>query len=130
MRIYSVHIRRGGLDPERDIVLVREGFSWPAALFAPFWALWCGLWIPAIALVLAIGGLMAISGALGASGVFTGIVLAGVAAVTGYIANDLYRANLERRGFVFQDIVAAQDRDSAEHRFFDRNPSLAAGIAT
>ena len=30
MRLYSVHLRRHGLDPDRDIVLVKEGFSWPA----------------------------------------------------------------------------------------------------
>ncbi|MBI2584926.1 MAG: DUF2628 domain-containing protein, partial [Rhodospirillales bacterium] len=34
MRLYSVHLRRHGLDPDRDLVLVKEGFSWPAFLLS------------------------------------------------------------------------------------------------
>ena len=47
MRLYSVHLRRHGLDPDRDIVLVKEGFSWPALLFSFLWALRHQLWLAA-----------------------------------------------------------------------------------
>jgi len=129
MRIYSAHIRRGGLDPERDIVLVKEGFSWPAALFAPAWALWHGLWVPAAIMFVSIGGLMAAAKGFGIGSDAAGLLLAGAATVIGFLANDLCRASLERRGFVMHDIVAAPSRESAEYRFFDRNPALAADIA-
>ena len=129
MRIYSVHIRRGGLDPERDIVLVKEGFSWPAALFSPVWGLWYGLWVPAGVMALAIGGLMAAAAGLGLGPDATGLLWSGLAVVIGYLANDLRCASLERRGFVLHDIVAAPNRETAEHRFFDRHPALAADVA-
>ncbi|MBI4365233.1 MAG: DUF2628 domain-containing protein, partial [Deltaproteobacteria bacterium] len=47
MRLYSVHLRRHGLDPDRDLVLVKEGFSWPAFLLSFLWALWQRLWLAA-----------------------------------------------------------------------------------
>ena len=40
MRVYSVHIRRHGLDYDRDIAVVKEGFSWPALCFGALWALY------------------------------------------------------------------------------------------
>ena len=129
MRIYSVHIRRGGLDPDRDIVLVKEGFSWSAALFAPAWALWRGLWASAAVMLLSLGGLIALATGLGGAGMAMGWVLVGFSSVVGFLANDLYRGSLERRGFVLQDIVAAPNRDGAEYRFFDRNPAIAADVA-
>ncbi len=129
MRIYSVHIRRGGLDPDRDIVLVKEGFSWPAALFAPLWALWRGLWASAVVILLSIGGVIALTTGLGMGSITAGWVLIGFMVVTGFLANDLCRGSLARRGFVLLDIVAAPNRDGAEHRFFDRNPAIATDVA-
>ncbi len=129
MRIYSVHIRRGGLDPERDIVLVKEGFSWPAALFVPVWAAWHGLWAAAAIMLVSMSGLMAVATGLGVGSGSEGLLLAGTATVIGFLANDLFRASLEWRGFVMLDIVAAPNREAAEFRFFDRNPALAADIA-
>ena len=52
MNTYTVHLRRHGLDPERDVVLVKEGFSWPAFFLSFLWALWHQLWLAA-ALILA-----------------------------------------------------------------------------
>ena len=50
MRVYTVHLRRHGLMPERDLVLVREGFSWWAFLFTSLWALWHRMWWEALGL--------------------------------------------------------------------------------
>jgi len=125
MRIYSVHIRRDGLDPDRDIVLVKEGFSWPAALFAPLWALWSELWIVATGMVLFIAGGAAIVVSLGFGSVASTWLSVGLAVLVGFLANDLLRDALERRGFVLRDVVVAANKDSAAFRFFDRNPELA-----
>ena len=54
MRLYSVHLRRHGLDPDRDSVLGKEGFSWPALLFSFLWALRHRLWLAAVAIFLAV----------------------------------------------------------------------------
>lgn len=129
MRVFTIHTRRSGLNPDRDIVVVKEGFCWPAFFFSVVWALWCRLWLVAVGLFVAeavTGGIMAW---LGANAVSRAIVSIGLALIIGVIGNDLRRWTLERRGFIESDIVAAADRDAAERRFFDRHPQLTAEYA-
>jgi len=129
MRIYTVHIRRGGLDPDRDIVLVKEGFSWSAALCAPVWAMWQGMWVTAIVALLVFGGVFFVVASFGLSSSATMWLLAGVAGILGFLATDLRLSSLRRSGFVFHDVVAAPNSDGAAYRFFERNPVLADDIA-
>lgn len=129
MRVYSAHIRRGGLDPDRDIVLLKEGFCWPAALFAPAWGLWHGLWMTAI-----IWGAVVIAPVIAVTAFhldhgFVGWLVFGAGLIAGFVGNDLRRAALTRNGFAFEDVVAGEDRFVAEYRFFERHPALAADIA-
>ena len=125
MKVFTVHTRRGGLDFDRDFVVIKEGFSWPAFLFSVIWAIWCRLWLVAAGLLL----VEAITGALMAllnAGMATQFILAGGLALgLGVFGNDLWRWTLARRGFVMSDIVAATDRDAAEQRYFERHPQLA-----
>ena len=53
MNVYTVHLRRHGLDPDRDLLVVKEGFSWPAFFLSFLWALWHRLWVPAAGVFLA-----------------------------------------------------------------------------
>jgi len=128
MRHYTVHLRRHGLDPDRDLVLVKEGFSWPAFFFSVLWALWHRLWLVAgiffliqlaMSLVLAVWTLDPVSASA---------VSVGAALIFGYAANDLRRWVLGRRGFVETAVVAADGRDGAERRFLDDEPALAADL--
>ena len=41
--IYPAHGRGRGRDDE-DVVLIKDGFSWPAFFFSLIWALWHRLW--------------------------------------------------------------------------------------
>jgi hypothetical protein len=56
MRVYTVHIhpRRRDADGlgDRDVVLVKEGFCWPALFFSVIWAIWKGLWLVALLFLL------------------------------------------------------------------------------
>jgi len=128
MRHYTVHLRRHGLDPDRDLVLVKEGFSWPAFFFSVLWALWHRLWLVAgifflvqlaMSLILAVWMLDPVAAI--AMSVGTALILA-------YAANDLWRWALERLGFVETAVVAADDRDGAERRFLDGDPALAVDL--
>ena len=128
MRHYTVHLRRHGLDPDRDLVLVKEGFSWPAFFFSVLWALWHRLWLVAgiffliqlaMSLVLAVWTLDPVSASA---------VSVGAALIFGYAANDLRRWVLGRRGFVETAVVAADGLDGAERRFLDDEPALAADL--
>ncbi|MBK8909359.1 MAG: DUF2628 domain-containing protein [Rhodospirillales bacterium] len=130
MRIYTVHLRREGLDPDRDIVLVKEGFNWPALFFSLLWALWHGLWLVALGLVLAEVILGATMRVLGAGPWIETAISTGVAVIFAFIANDLHRWTLKRRGFVEAGVIAGSNRHSAEVRLFDRNPDLFDGCAS
>ncbi|MEZ5775925.1 MAG: DUF2628 domain-containing protein [Hyphomicrobiaceae bacterium] len=63
MSLYTVHAPvppgdLSALDPA-DIVLVKDGFSWPAFMFGGLWLLVLGMWRELLAfLVLAVAGSM------------------------------------------------------------------------
>jgi hypothetical protein len=125
MRLYTVHVRRHGLDPDRDLVLVKEGFSWPAFFFSAFWALWHRLWLAALA-ILAANAALALAVVLTSPDPVTEIALSvGLAAIVGTVANDLYRRKLDKRGFLLAGVAAADDADAALRRFLDGDPALA-----
>jgi hypothetical protein len=125
MRLYSVHLRRHGLDPDRDLVLVKEGFSWPAFLLSFLWALWHRLWLAAAVIFAAHAALAGAVVLLGANPVAEIGFSLGLGAVVGYVANDLRRRKLSKWGFAFTGVVVADDVDSALRRYLDSDPALA-----
>ncbi len=126
MRIYTVHLRRHGLDPERDVVLVKEGFCWPGFFLSILWALWHRLWLVALALLLVEIAVSAGAIMLGLDSLSQTAVSVGVAVVIGYVANDLRRWSLSRQGFSEVAVVGAPDPVAASQRFHDLNPQLEA----
>lgn len=125
MRVYTVHMRYENLDPDRGVVLVKEGFCWPALFFSLFWALWCRLWWVALGLFVVHAVLSAALTFLGADPLSEAATSLGLAIMLGLFANDLKRWTLNRRDYREIGVVAAANMDAAEHRFFDLNPQLA-----
>jgi hypothetical protein len=128
MRHYTVHLRRHGLDPDRDLVLVKEGFSWPAFFFSMLWALWLRLWLVAVLFLLVQVILSLVLALWSPDPVSAAAVSAGATLILAFAANDLRRWTLRRLGFVETAVVAADDRDGAERRFLDGEPALAADL--
>ncbi len=129
MRLYTVHLRRRGPDAESDLVLIKEGFCWPAFFLVPLWALWHRLWLVAVVLFaadLALGGAALL---LPVDAVSQGAVTVGLAAIVGFVANDLRRRALKRRRFTLAAVVSAASREAAERRFLDGEPELAAELS-
>ena len=128
MRVYTVHMRRPALDPESDVLLVKEGFSWPAFFFSFVWALWSRLWLVAaglLALELAVGATLSLlDGDLWTQSA----VSLGLALLVGMLANDLKRWTLFRRSFLEVAVVTGSGIDAAERRFWDQRPQLAADL--
>jgi hypothetical protein len=129
MRVFTVHLRRHGLDPDRDVRLVKEGFNWGAFLFSFLWALWHRMWWTALGLfvVISLAGLAAealVSDPLAG----TAVLLALYAAV-GFVGNDLLRRHLAAQGFAESGPVCGEDRDDALYRFLDADPALARDLA-
>ncbi len=129
MRLYTVHLRRRRPDAESDLVLIKEGFCWPAFFLVPLWALWHRLWLIAVVLFatdLALGGAALL---LPVDAVSQGAVTVGLAAIVGFVANDLRRRALKRRRFTLAAVVSAASREAAERRFLDGEPELAAELS-
>lgn len=128
MRVYSIHLRTAALTPDRDALVIKEGFCWPAFFFGPLWALWHRMWFTCLGLF-AVWILMAIAGGLLRPDALTDTAVSlAVALIVGYGANDWRRAAVAARGWRMEGLAAAADRDAALRRFFDLHPD-AAGAA-
>ncbi len=125
MRTYTVHVRRNPVDPDRDLILVREGFNFWAFLFGFIWAAFNGLWLVAAGLFMIEGGLSLLTSSWDAPVIATIAHLA-LGLLIGFFANDLRRWTLSRRDYAMEAVVGAPDRDAAEQRYLDHTPDLAA----
>jgi len=118
VKIYSVQTLPWSSAIDSDVAFVVEGFSWPALIFGPFWALWHGMWRTAIVLLViavAIGGLGALAGlAADVISILQILIQIGL----GLWGNDLRRFALAKRGYVERAVVAGRNGEEAEHRYF------------
>jgi hypothetical protein len=107
------------LDRAEEIMFVREGFSWRAALFAPFWMLANRLWLPLIGYIVLIVLLDVALTAAGVESKWIGLAIVALNLAIGFEASSLKRWTLERRGWNFLGPVTGVSRDDCERRFFD-----------
>jgi len=122
MAIFTVHQpppRRyeGAPDPER-FAFVRDGFSFWAFLLGPLWMLRHRMWLVLVCYVAVIAVLLFGLRWAGASDVstFAGFMLA---LLVGIEAGTLRRFGLGRRGWTNLGVIVADNRETAERRFFD-----------
>ncbi|MDO8837548.1 MAG: DUF2628 domain-containing protein [Parvibaculum sp.] len=117
MRIYTVHELQGAPLDGAGIVLVKEGFSFPAFAFSWIWLLWHRLWV---ALALWIALLVAVSliaqNLLGAEA--TAICSLALQVLLGFEANDIRRWTLERKGYRMAGLAGGGNLEEAERAFF------------
>ena len=118
MRIYTVHIDPLSVADDQGAVIIAEGFSWPAAAFSLFWAVYHGLWDWAAVLLLAALALGAAVGFSGLDPISAVVVEVGFAVLVGVTSNDWRRWALSRRGYRLAAIVSADDEGAAEQRYF------------
>lgn len=116
MRAFTLH-----LAPGHPPLLIREGFSWGAFVFAPFWLLRHGLWLGLLAYA---AGFVAI-GALLPPG-WRGLLLLGLHLLAGFEARDLLRARLTRQGRGVRAVIFGMDEDTAFLRALSQDDVLRA----
>ncbi len=123
---YTVHIDHGS---DSDMVLVKEGFCWPAFFLSSVWALSCRMWLVAIGFfaVMTVSDFMMT--ALGLNSPIQWVILLGLGIGIGFVANDLRRWTLERRYWTMEGVVVASDLQSAERRFLENRPEIAAKLS-
>jgi hypothetical protein len=124
LRVYTIHHDPVSVGLESDFVVVKEGFSWPAFVFTALWALWHGMWLAFIVLVVAGIALDFAVQLVAADNVSSLAIGLGYALFVGFGANDWRRWTLARRGKALMGVVAAPDGETALHRYVDRNPDL------
>jgi hypothetical protein len=123
LKLYTVHERAAPAGADPDVVLVREGFSWLAAVFGLVWLLAHRLWL-ASAVYLVIAMLLAaadeVFGLRNAASAVLGLALA---VLTGYLGPEAKRWQLARSGYGLVGVVGGKNRDEAEHKLFAAWPA-------
>ena len=112
------------------MVLVREGFCWPAFFLTVLWALRHRLWRTLVVLLAIGAGLEAALYFAGADDVTVIAARLAYSLIVGFDANEWRREGLLRRGYRSLGVVAAAGREVALRRFFDLHPDLAADPRT
>lgn len=123
MTIYTVHAPppkadETAPDPER-FVFIRDGFGFWAFVLAPLWILWRRLWLVLLFYVAIIALLEGALWFIRANPTTRGVVVLLVSLLVGLEAASLRRWTLQRRGWRQLGVVAGDNCESAERRFFD-----------
>lgn len=121
-KLFTVHYREeasGSLTGlAEDAILVKQGFSWPAFLFAPLWLLFKRMWIVLLLFLALAGGVTALGVARWIPDDVVTMLGLGLHLLLGLEGNDLYRWTLARRRYRERAVVAADNRLAAERRYF------------
>lgn len=99
---------------------VRDGFSWLAFLFTPFWMLFNRLWLAFICYIVLIAVIGVGAMFVGIAGGAVTLASLALALLIGFEASTLQRRKLLRWRWQDRGIVVADGRDTAEQRFFAR----------
>jgi hypothetical protein len=119
MNIYTVHVKpESGL--KQKPVFIREGFNLAAFIFAAFWTLYQRLWLPSMFVVAFNLFIIFLASQPWLSPATLTVLDMGLHMVVGFMANDWLRAGMQKRGYVFADITAADSLLRAEQRYFER----------
>jgi hypothetical protein len=116
MRDYAILVRDRHPDRAPDIAVIPYGFSWGAVLFQALWALYRGVWLTAVVLLVAGLTIPVATGLLRLDPLVRAAVELGGAIVLALAAFDLARFELVRRGFALNGIVSARSLAEAEVR--------------
>jgi len=112
---WTAHIRDGA-----EPILVREGFSWGALVFGPFWLLAHQAWVPALFSFAAAILFLMLPGTTASV-----VLLLGLAVFLGLTGHDLCRWSVEQRGFALVYVLAGRTEAEAFGRLLHARPDLA-----
>jgi uncharacterized protein DUF2628 len=114
VKFWTAHIRAGAAP-----VLVREGFSWGALIFGPFWLAAHRAWIAAaVSLAAFILIVFLATDGIAAALLTTLVVLLGLS------GHDLRRWSLDLRGYLLAQVLVARNELEALERLLERRPDL------
>lgn len=118
MRIYAVYELQDPKAANQQVVLVREGFSWPALLIAPLWTLWHRMWPVAFVVWAATLGLAFLPQWVAGTDALSSLGSLTLMLVMGLVGNDLRVWWLNMAGFELSGVVGGRNVAEAEQRYF------------
>lgn len=123
MAAFTVHEPPGAgggrMERAESLLFVRDGFSWRAALFSPFYLFVRGEWLALAAYAVAALALVAVLRLSGAESDWYAWMFAVLNVVTGFEVSELKRWSLGRRGWREVATVSGRGLEEAERRFFE-----------
>ncbi len=128
MKLYAVFLKDHARNPARDMILVKDGFSWPAFFFTVIWALCKRMWWIAAALFAVIGLVAWTLEAVETPGSISQIMILAVCATIGMAGNDIRRWHLANLGYSEVAVIGAKNIDDAERRFLNEADAGRDGI--
>lgn len=124
MAIFTIHFPPsppGQAPSPEKIVFLRDGFSWLAFIFGPFWLAWRRAWLVAVLWTLLLVALALVAWKLKVSRDAVSWLTLALAVWLGFEGERIVAWTLARRGYVEQDLVIGDDVDEAEAAFFHRH---------
>ncbi|MDX2308794.1 MAG: DUF2628 domain-containing protein [Hyphomicrobium sp.] len=122
--VFTVHERpdpaTDRIQRATDLVLIRDGFSWLAALLPPVYFLTRGRWVALaiyLAAISALAGLMILAGT---HADWVTVIVMAFNAIVGFEAANIERATLALKGWKEIGTVTGKNRAECERRFFER----------
>jgi len=128
MRFFTLHERPGKTGGDADLLAVKTGFSWWAAVLPPIWLLWHRLWLGLIAYLLfstAFGFALELVDMADPAATALGLALS---LLIGVSAHDFRRWTLGRHGWRMVGVLRADSAEEAEILFHRSERRLVASV--
>jgi Protein of unknown function (DUF2628) len=114
VKIWTAHEKH-----DASPILLREGFSFGALFFGPFWLATHRAWIPAAGALLLTVLILALTRPPASL-----VLIVGLAFLQGCSGRDLVRWSIARRGYLEANVVTGRDEDEAQARLLGERPDL------
>ena len=118
MRLFTVQERAAATGADPDVVLIKEGFCWPALFIPVLWLLYRWQWLGLGAYLVASGLLSGLVYLVGLDKLSAGLLSLLFSLLVAALANDWRRWRLSARGYDVVGVVAGGNLDRAEENYF------------
>lgn len=107
------------IDRAEELVFIKDGFTWAAAFFAPFWLLAKQMWLPFVGYVAVLVAVLAGLQAAGVPEIWSSLAILALHLVVGFEADSLRRWTMEQEDWQFAGSVVGRNAAECERRFFE-----------